>query len=175
MSQGKGIGPKSTRAYLGLGSNLGDRRLNLSKAVELLSKRMHVECVSSLYETEPTGYLDQPGFLNAVCEVITSLPPEGLLALAKEIEIALGRIPSFKDGPRSIDIDILFYGEKVVDYPQLNIPHPRIEERAFVLVPLAEIAPGLVHPMSRRTVREMVEKVQGLGGVKKYKQESKDV
>lgn len=175
MSQYKGLEPKFTRAYLGLGSNLGDREHNLSKAIQLLSRRTYVECVSSFYETEPVGYLEQPRFLNAVCEVITSLPPEGLLALAKKMEETLGRTPGFRNGPRSIDIDVLFYGDQVINCPQLVVPHPRIEERAFVLVPLAEIAPGLVHPVSRRTMRELVEKVEGLGGVKKYKQESKDV
>ena len=175
MSQEKGLNTALIRAYLGLGSNLGDRQHNLSRAIELLSQRLHVERISSIYETEPMGYQEQPRFLNAICQVATLLSPEKLLALAKEIEEALGRVPSFQNGPRSIDVDILFYGEQVIDNPQLTIPHPRLEERAFVLVPLAEIAPELVHPVSGKTVGEMVQNVGGLGGVKKYNQETKDV
>lgn len=169
MSQGEKSKSGLVKIYLGLGSNLGDRQYNLSSAVELLSKQMYMERVSSLYETEPVGYQEQPRFLNAVLRATTSLTPEELLALAKEVEKDLGRTPSFPDAPRLIDIDILFYGGRVINSSQLTIPHPRLEERAFVLVPLAEIAPDTVHPVSRKTVREMVEKVEGLEGVKKYK------
>ena len=163
------------RVYLGLGSNLGDRQHNLARAVELLAEKVSIEKLSSLYETEPIGYREQPWFLNAVCEATTSLTPEELLILAKEIEVALGRLPSFSNAPRPMDIDILFYGNEIIHSTQLTIPHPRLEERAFVLLPLAEIAPDLVHPVSRRKVKEMVEKVEGVGEVKKYKQETKDV
>jgi len=161
--------------YLGLGSNLGDRQHNLIKAIELLAQQMRVEQMSSLYETEPVGYSEQPRFLNAVCQVTTSLSPEELLSLVKEIEAALGRVPSFPNAPRPIDIDILFYANQVIHSPQLTIPHPCLEERAFVLVPLLEIAPELTHPVSRRTVRELVRKVEGLEGVKKWNQGAKDV
>lgn len=154
--------------YLGLGSNLGDRQHNLSRAVELLSEQIHIELVSSIYETEPVGYQEQPRFLNAVLRATTSLTPKRLLALAKGVEKVIGRIPSFPNAPRIIDIDILFYGEQVINLPQLTVPHPHLEERAFVLVPLAEIAPDVVHPVSRMTILEMVEKVEGLEGVKKY-------
>jgi 2-amino-4-hydroxy-6-hydroxymethyldihydropteridine diphosphokinase len=143
--------------------------------MELLSPKVHIERISSFYETEPVGYRDQPRFLNTVLRVTTSLPPQGLLAQAKEVERALGRVPSFPNAPRPIDIDILFYGRLVIDSPELIIPHPRLEERAFMLVPLAEIAPNLVHPVSGRKVREMREKVRGLEGVRKWKQEAKDV
>lgn len=171
----RGLNHPLIRVYLGLGSNLGDRQHNLARAVELLAEKVSIEKLSSLYETEPIGYREQPWFLNAVCEATTSLTPEELLTLAKEIEAALGRLPSFPNAPRPIDIDILFYGNEIIHSPQLTIPHPRLEERVFVLLPLAEIAPDLVHPVSREKVKEMVEKVEGLGEVKKYKQETKDV
>ena len=166
---------KLVTVYLGLGSNLGNRQHNLIKAIELLSRQMRVEQVSSLYETEPVGYYEQPRFLNAVCQATTSLTTEELLSLVKKIEVALGRIPNFPNAPRPIDIDILFYSNQVIHSPQLTIPHPHLEERAFVLVPLLEIAPDLTHPVSQKTVRELVRKVEGLEGVKKWHQEAKDV
>jgi GTP cyclohydrolase-4 len=160
--------------YLGLGANLGNRQQNISRAIEMLSRRVHVEQVSSYYETEPEGYSQQPRFLNAVCEAITTLAPEELLSTAKEIEAAMGRKPSFRDAPRPIDVDILFYGERVIRSPQLTIPHPHLEERAFVLVPLEEIASELAHPVSGRTVKEMLRELGTIEGVVKWK-EVKDV
>ena len=157
-------------AYLGLGANLSDREYNLEKALELLSQHVLVEQVSSLYETEPVGYLEQPLFLNAVCKVSTTLSPEQLLFVIKEIEATMGRVPSFPDAPRPIDIDILFYGNQIISNPQLTIPHPSLEKRAFVLIPLAEIVPDLMHPVSGRRVRELVQMVEGLGEVKKWKE-----
>ncbi|MBM4450940.1 MAG: 2-amino-4-hydroxy-6-hydroxymethyldihydropteridine diphosphokinase, partial [Chloroflexi bacterium] len=133
-------------AYLALGSNLGNRQENLSEAFELMSGQMVVQEVSSIYETEPVGYEQQPFFLNVVCRVSTGLSPEKLLRLATEIEKKLGRKSSFRNAPRTIDIDILFYDGLVMEGQELTIPHPRLTERAFVLVPLAEIAPELVHP-----------------------------
>ena len=156
--------------YLGLGSNLGDRESNLTKALELLAEKVRLEQVSSLYETEPVGYREQPQFLNAVCRVSTSLGPEQLLILIKGIEMTLGRAASFPNAPRPIDIDILLYGNQVIDTPQLTIPHPRLEEQAFVLVPLAELAPELTHPVSGRKVKELVGRVKGKGGVEKWKE-----
>lgn len=155
------------KVYLGLGSNVGDRKANLEKALQLLGERLHIEQVSSLYETEPMGYVEQPRFLNAVCCVETDIGPWQLLSLIKGIEAALGRVPSFPNAPRPIDVDILFYGGLVVETPELNIPHPRIEERAFVLIPLSQIDSALLHPISGKRISDLVAEVQGKDGVKK--------
>ena len=161
-------------AYLGLGANLGERQNNIMKAIELLGRRVTVERTSSLYETEPVGYREQPKYLNAVCQIITLIEPEKLLKLAKEIESALGREPGSPNSPRPIDIDILLYGSQVINTPELTIPHPRLEERAFVLVPLAELAPELVHPVSRKTIKKLLGEVEGLEGVRKWNHEKED-
>lgn len=144
-------------AYLGLGSNLGDRERNIARALQRLGRTMAIEQVSSIYQTEPMGYREQPWFLNAVCQVSTDLDPFSLLRLVKQIEVELGRVPSFANAPRVIDIDILFYGDEVVAAESLTIPHPRLAERLFVLVPLAEIAPGLVHPLARKTIKQLLK------------------
>ncbi len=161
---------KAVTIYLGLGANLGDRHRNMSRAIDMMSNTVQAKRVSPYYETEPVGYARQPRFLNAVCEATTTLPPEELLAFLKGIEAALGREPSFADAPRPIDIDILFYGDRVMRSPDLTIPHPRIEERAFVLVPLAELAPELVHPVSGRKVREMLAGLERADGVTKWQE-----
>ena len=153
-------------AYLGIGSNLGDRGANLDRALEMLSQRMKVNRVSSVYDTEPLDNPHQPRFLNIVCEVTTYLSPEGLLTLAKGIESKMGR--TGKSGePRPIDIDILLYDDLVKDTPELVIPHPRMTWRAFVLVPLAEIAPDLVHPVAGKTIRELKQAINEVQGVLK--------
>jgi 2-amino-4-hydroxy-6-hydroxymethyldihydropteridine diphosphokinase len=152
--------------YLALGSNLGDRAENLKEAVASLSPQMVVKAKSHVYETPPWGYEDQPKFLNQVVKVQTYLEPEPLLKHIKRLEIALGRKASFRNGPRLIDIDILFYDDRVVNTPILTIPHPRLHERGFVLLPLLDIAPDLVHPLTRKSVREMVA-VCNLGGIQK--------
>jgi 2-amino-4-hydroxy-6-hydroxymethyldihydropteridine diphosphokinase len=154
-------------AYLGLGSNLGERRGNLERALGFLLQRLRLEKVSSIYDSEPVGNIAQPRFLNLACQTSTTLSPAGLLALAKGIEDKMGRTGG-SGAPRIIDIDILFYGDQVIQTPQLVIPHPRLTERAFVLVPLVEIAPELVHPLSGKTVRELLAALKESQGVFKW-------
>jgi 2-amino-4-hydroxy-6-hydroxymethyldihydropteridine diphosphokinase len=142
--------------YLALGSNLDNRLANLKQAVAALSPQMEVKAKSHVYETPPWGYEDQPKFLNQVIKATTYLEPEPLLKHIKRLEIMLGRKVSFQYGPRLIDIDILFYDDLVVDTPSLVIPHPRLRERGFVLLPLLDIAPDLIHPVEKKTVRELL-------------------
>ena len=153
--------------YLGLGSNMGNRQDNLGEALGFLSQRLRVEKVSSVYDTEPVGNTNQPRFLNLVCQVYTRLAPTELLTLAKGIESKLGRALSQSNAPRPIDIDILFYGDQVIETPELVIPHPRLAERAFVLVPLAEIAPDFRHPVIGKTVSELSQRLTETQGVLK--------
>ena len=164
------------QVYLGLGANLGDRQANLARALKLLGERLHVEQVSPIYETEPVGYAEQPPFLNAVCRAQTELGPLQLLSLVKGIEASLGRVLSFPNAPRPIDIDIIFYGDLVMETPDLTIPHPRLEERAFVLIPLLEVAPDLRHPVSGEHIKDLAARVGGREGVKKIGElEAEDV
>ena len=159
---------EAVEVYLGLGSNMGDRQGNLSRALDLLSRKLQIGEVSSVYDTEPIGNVSQPRFLNMVCQVYTRIAPEALLALAKGIETKLGRASGKPNAPRSIDIDILLYGDHVIETPELVIPHPRLAERAFVLVPLAEIAPALKHPVSGETIKELLQGVTEKQGVFKW-------
>ncbi len=159
---------EAVTAYLGLGSNLGDRQANLDRALAFLGQRLRVKRISSIYDSEPVGNIEQPRFLNLVCEVVTNLPPMALLALGKGIENKLGRWGGPSGAPRTIDIDILLYGDEVMETPELTIPHPRMDKRAFVLVPLAEIAPNVVHPVSGQTAKEMLEAAREVQGVFKW-------
>lgn len=152
--------------YLGIGSNLEDRKGNLLKGLTLLSRDIRITGISSVYETEPWGYTDQPSFLNCVCVGTTGLTPIEVLLAIKETELSLGREPTFPWGPRIFDADILFYGQAVVDCPDLRVPHPRLKERAFVLVPLAEIAAAYLHPTEKLTVQELLNQVEGKDGVR---------
>ena len=156
--------------YLGLGSNVGDRLGNLSSAVERLGQKMRVQLISSIYETDPVGYEDQPLFFNVVVGVETGLTPVQLLNVTKKIEADLGRTPSFRDAPRIIDIDILLYDELIMTTQDLVIPHPRMEERAFVLVPLLEIAPDVRDPRNRQVFKDYLSSVGGVDGVRLIKE-----
>jgi 2-amino-4-hydroxy-6-hydroxymethyldihydropteridine diphosphokinase len=143
-------------AFLSLGSNLGDREALLNEALNRLeTEGVHVVRRSSIHETEPQDYLDQPRFLNMAIEVETDLTPRELLAAIQKIETEMGRQRTIPKGPRTIDIDILFYANQVIATPALEIPHPRLTERNFVLDPLQEIAPDLRHPVTGKTVREL--------------------
>jgi 2-amino-4-hydroxy-6-hydroxymethyldihydropteridine diphosphokinase len=151
---------KPVQIYLGLGSNIGDRRYNLEWALHALSMKMGMGQVSSLYDTAPVGNTAQPRFLNMVCEAATFLSPSDLLTFAKEIETDMGRKPGPHNSPRPIDIDILFYGARIINTPELIIPHPRLTERAFVLVPLAEIAPDFIHPVSGIKISQILQNLK---------------
>jgi len=154
--------------YLGIGSNLGDRKENIEKAIDFLAQKLRVTEKSSVYDTEPVDNREQPRFLNMVCQVKTMLKAADLLVLAKAIEYKLGRMPGKRNSPRPIDIDILFYGNEVINTPELRIPHPRLTHRAFVLVPLVEIAPTLVHPVNKKSARELLKDLShGVQGVLK--------
>lgn len=149
--------------YLALGTNLGDREANLQAARDALAARVRLIRESSIYETPPWGYIDQPEFLNQVVEVDSVLKPLPLLHFLKEIEAEMGREATFRNGPRLIDLDILFYGQAIIDGQVLKVPHPRLQERAFVLVPLDQIAPDFVHPVLKKTVHGLLEGVNREG------------
>lgn len=155
------------QVFLSLGSNLGDRAGNLRAALSALRREMVVTRVSSLWDTKPVGEVAQPDFLNLVVEGRTDLAPTALLSTVKRIERAVGRRPTYRWGPRVLDIDIVLYGDLVVDLPELVIPHPAMVERAFVLAPLAEIAPRAIEPRSGETVQALLHRVQGRDDVRR--------
>ena len=157
--------------FLGLGSNLGNRLVNLQAAIAALPPAVVVQACSRIYETAPWGYLDQPAFLNQALKAETKLSPHDLLTHIKSLEVTMGRTPTFQFGPRQIDIDLLFYDDLVLTSPDLMIPHPRLQERAFVLVPLADLAPELIHPVLGKRVSELLAGVDQRG-VKPYRKKS---
>jgi 2-amino-4-hydroxy-6-hydroxymethyldihydropteridine diphosphokinase len=153
--------------YLALGTNLGDRFANLQAAIAALPPTIRVLNQSPVYETPPWGLTDQPAFLNMVLKGQTALAPVELLKHLKLLETELGRLPTVRWGPRRIDMDILFYDKLVIDIPELTIPHPRLHERAFVLVPLADLEPDLVHPVLGAPIKQLLAAVDTTG-VKRY-------
>ena len=156
-------------AYLSLGSNLGDREGHLKRALDALqSRNTRVARISSLYETEPVGFAAQPWFLNLAVKIAARIPPRPLLDFCLGIERSLGRARTFRCAPRTIDLDILLYGNEIVEEPSLTIPHPRMAERRFVLLPLAEIAPEALHPALRRTVLSLLDSCPDSAVVRRY-------
>jgi len=166
---------KRVTVFLSLGTNVGDRSFYLQEAVRLLEQQPEISIthISSIYETDPVGYLDQASFLNIVVQGETSLPPQALLQKTQDIENKLGRERLVRWGPRTIDIDILLYNNKEIVTEDLMIPHPRMQERAFVMVPLAEIAPDLRLPGTKEKVSEVTALFRG-EGVRKWNSKFKD-
>jgi len=155
--------------YIALGTNVGEREANLLQALRLLPESgVHIRRVSSIYETEPVDYLDQEWFLNMVLEAQTELDALDLLSALRVIEARMGSKKAFAKGPRKIDLDILLYGSETIDTPELQVPHPRMLERKFVLIPLAEIAPGLRHPSWKSGVGHILAGSSDRSAVKKF-------
>ena len=148
--------------YLGFGSNIGDREAQIRRAIELLdSEELRLVRASGFYETEPIGFAKQRWFLNCAAEFATRLFPRQLLHRIQRVELELGRRRTVVNGPRTIDIDILLFGEAAVKTPELEVPHPRFRERRFVLAPLVELNPELRDPVTRRTVSDLLQDVKG--------------
>lgn len=155
--------------FIGLGTNIGDKLANLRMALEEISKNAIILKKSHVYKTAPWGYLDQDDFNNMAIEIEADLSPEELLDTLKSAEQNLGRVETFRYGPRMIDMDILLYRDEILETDRLSVPHPRMIERAFVLAPLAEIAPDALHPIIGLTISELAARVN-LGGVERLKQ-----
>jgi 2-amino-4-hydroxy-6-hydroxymethyldihydropteridine diphosphokinase len=146
--------------YIALGSNIGNREANIKQAFDLAKEKTKIIKASSLYETKPMYIEDQGLFLNCVAKVETDLEPKELLNFLKSIELKLGRKTVKRNGPRIIDLDILFYGNLILGENDLQVPHPKIGERAFVLVPLAEIAPNLIHPVNKKNIAKILSELE---------------
>jgi 2-amino-4-hydroxy-6-hydroxymethyldihydropteridine diphosphokinase len=151
--------------FLGLGSNIGAREEHLRDGLALLTDSLEIKETSSVYETEPWGYTEQPRFLNMVCKAFTTMAPLELLAFCQQVEQHIGRTPTFRYGPRELDVDILAYGDQVIETPTLRVPHNNLADRAFVLVPLVEIVTDWEHPESGKTAKQMLKEVSGVKGV----------
>jgi len=155
--------------YIALGTNVGEREANLLQALRLLPESgVHIRRVSNIYETEPVDYLDQEWFLNMVLEAQTELDALDLLGALRVIETRMGSKKAFVKGPRKIDLDLLLYGNETIDTPELQVPHPRMLERKFVLIPLAEIAPNLRHPNWKSGVAHILAAIPDRSAVKKF-------
>lgn len=155
--------PHTHHVYLGMGTNCGDRLANLLAAIAALAPEVLVTRQSPVYSTPPWGYTDQPDFLNLVVEGTTTLTPQALLRTVKSLEKKIGRTATFRWGPREIDVDILLYNQTIVSAGELEIPHPRLHERAFVLVPLSDLTPNLIHPKLGKRVSELLAEIDKSG------------
>jgi 2-amino-4-hydroxy-6-hydroxymethyldihydropteridine diphosphokinase len=154
--------------FIALGSNLGDREGYLASGRKALAQVMKIEQISSIYETPPWGVMDQPKYLNQVIQGCTTLNPMELLIFLKKKEQTAGRVEGIRFGPRVLDMDILFYGQEIVEMDELQIPHPRLQERAFVLVPMNEIAPNWIHPIKGLTISELLLSCPSWEEIKHY-------
>ncbi len=162
--------------HIGIGSNLGERADNCQKAIELLrGKAIIIRKISSLYETEPWGIEEQPKFINLAIEVETTLSPHALLSILKDIENKIGRVKTLKWGPRTIDLDILFYGDEIINLDDIQIPHKLLHQRDFVLLPLIEIAPDKIHPVLKKTIKQLMEEFKDAQNIKHQKQDKNGV
>lgn len=155
--------PQKHKVYLGMGTNCGDRLKNLITAIDALAPEVNITRRSPIYQTPPWGFTDQPDFLNLVVEGETALAPLPLLTVLKNLENKVGRTATFRWGPREIDIDILFYDDLIFSSDGLEIPHPRLHERAFVLVPLSDLTPNLIHPKLSKSVSELLAGIDTSG------------
>ena len=155
-------------AYIAMGANLGDRGETLRQAAHRLTALGRIAAVSSLYETEPIGYVAQPSFLNAVVAMETTLAPADILAALLDIERDLGRTRTFPNAPRTLDLDLLLVDDTVLTGDELTLPHPRLHERSFVLTPLAEIAPEMMHPILRRSISDLLFTLPDRSGLRLY-------